>query len=161
MAKGEPAEPATLSREGLAELEAELASLKSRRSSAIEEVRKAAADKDFRENAPLEAARQQHGQLVGRIKELEQILKTAVIVNGSKGTNLKVNVGDTVVLQDTASGEESRYMIVSPREVDPAKSRISNVSPIGKAVIGRGIGEVVEVAVPSRKLRYHIKSIER
>lgn len=161
--KGDSAEPAAFTREGYAELEEELASLKSRRSKAIDEVRKAAADKDFRENAPLEAARQQHGQLVGRIKELEQIVKTAVVVSDKEEVALKarVSVGDRIVLQDLASGEELRYMIVSPREIDPAKARISNVSPVGKAVIGRSVGEIVEVTVPSGKLRYQIKHVER
>ncbi len=162
-AKGESVEPTALTKEGYTEMETELSALKGRRSGAIDEVRKAAADKDFRENAPLEAARQQHGQLVGRIKELEGILKTAVIVSDKQEAALKakISVGDKVVLQDAASGEELRYMIVSPKEVDPAKARISNLSPIGKAVVGHSIGDTVEVSVPSGKLRYQIKNVER
>lgn len=156
----ESAEPVTLTRQGHAELEAELVSLKSRRTHAIEEVRRAAADKDFRENAPLETARQQHGQLVGRIRELEQILKAATIVEEKQETALKIGVGESVVLRDLASGEELRYMIVSPKEVDPARARISNVSPIGKAIMGRSAGEEVDVTVPSGKRRYRIEHVE-
>lgn len=161
VSRRESAEPITLTRQGHAQMVAELASLKSRRSQAIEEVRKAAADKDFRENAPLETARQQHGQLVGRIKELEQTLKTATIVEEKPETALKIVVGDSVVLRDLVSSEEIRYTIVSPREVDPAKAKISNASPIGKAVVGRSAGEVVEITVPSGKLSYRIEKVER
>ncbi|MFC1992410.1 GreA/GreB family elongation factor [Chloroflexota bacterium] len=151
----------SLTRQGHADLEDELAVLKGKRSQAIEEIRKAAADKDFRENAPLEAAREQHGQLEGRIKELEEVLKTAVVLNEKKESALKVNTGDSIVLRDLTSEEELRYIIVSPKEVDPTKGKISRVSPIGEAVIGCGPGDIVEVTVPVGKLRYRIEQIER
>ena len=150
-----------LTQQGYAELEAELATLKSKRPQAIEEIRKAAADKDFRENAPLEAAREQHGQLEGRIRELEGALKSGVIIGEKQNAVLKASIGDSVVLCDLASGEELTYTIVSPAEVDPSRGRISTASPIGKAIIGRGGGETVEVTVPAGKLRYQIKQIER
>jgi len=154
-------ETISLTQQGYAELEAELAALKGRRPQAIDEIRRAAADKDFRENAPLEAAREQHGQLIGRIKELEKTLKSATIVARQLKVTLKISIGDSIVLHDLASGEELRYMLVSPRETDPTKGKISSVSPVGKAVIGRGQGEIIEVAVPAGKLRYQIKQIER
>ena len=149
-----------LTQGGYAELEAELAVLKSKRSQVIDEMRRAAADKDFRENAPLEAAREQHGQLEGRIKELEEALKSAVVIDGKQNATLKASIGGSIVLHDLASGEELSYMIVSPTEVDPVRGRISSASPLGKAVIGRGQGEIVEVTVPAGKLRYQIKQIE-
>lgn len=151
----------SLTKQGYAELEAELATLKDRRPQAIEEMRKAAADKDFRENAPLGAAREQRGYLEGRIKELEETLRSAAIIDDKQGGTSKVGVGDSIILLDLASGAELRYMLVSPKEVDPTKGKISSASPIGKAVIGRGQGEVVEVTVPVGKLRYQIKQIER
>jgi len=144
-----------------AELEAELADLKRKRTQAIDEIRRAAADKDFRENAPLEAAREQRGQLEGRIKELEKTLKSATIVDGKQKVTPKVSIGDSIILCDLASGAELRYMIVSPKEANPTKGKISNASPIGKAVIGQGEGEVVEVTAPAGKLRYQIKQVER
>ena len=70
-------------------------------------------------------------------------------------------MGDSIVLGDIVSGEELRYTIVSPREVDPTKGKISSHSPIGKAVIGRAWGEIVEITAPLGKLRYQIKQIER
>ncbi len=154
-------ETTSLTQQGYAELEAELTVLKSNHHQAIDEMRSAAADKDFRENAPLEAARERHGQLTGRIKEIEETLKSASIVNRQQKVTLKVSFGDSIVLGDLASGEELRYMIVSPRETNPTKGKISSASPIGKAIIGRKQGEVVEVTTPAGKLSYQIKQIER
>jgi len=150
----------SLTQQGYAELEAELAALKGKRPQAIDEMRRAAADKDFRENAPLEAAREQRGHLEGRIRELEEALKSAVVIDEKQKATLKVSIGDSVILCHLASGEELRYTLVSPREVDPTKGKISIVSPIGKAIIGHGQGEVIEVTAPAGKLRYQIKQIE-
>jgi len=150
-----------LTQQGYAELEAELADLKSKRAQVIDEMRRAAADKDFRENAPLDAAREERGYLEGRIRELEEALKSATIINETKRVGLKVSMGDSIVLSDIVSGEELHYTIVSPREVDPTKGKISSNSPIGKAVIGRAQGENIEIAAPLGKLRYQIKQIER
>jgi transcription elongation factor GreA len=154
-------EAVSLTQQGYAELEAELAALRDKRPQVIDEMRKAAADKDFRENAPLGAAREQRGQLEGRIRELEETLKLATVIDDRQESTSKVSVGDSIILRDLASGEELRYMLVNPREVDPTRGKISSASPIGKAVIGRGRGEIVEVAAPVGKLRYQIKQVER
>ncbi len=142
------------------ELEVELAGLRDKRSQLINEIRRAAADKDFRENAPLAAAREQRGHVEGQIRELEEALNSAIIIDKAKKTNLKVSAGDSIILRDLDSGEELYYILVSPREVDPAKGKISIASPIGKAVSGRHQGEVIEVAAPIGKLRYQIEQIE-
>ena len=152
-------EAVTLTQQGYAELEAELAELKRKRPQLIEEVRRAAADKDFRENAPLAAAREQRGHLEGRIRELEETLKAASIISGDEKSGLKANIGDSIVLCDLTSGEELDYMIVDPKEVDPTQGKISIASPLGKALIGRGEGEIAEVTVPAGKLRYQIKRV--
>lgn len=123
-------------------------------------MRRAAADKDFRENAPLEVAREQRGQLEGRIKELEEAVKSAIIIDEKQKVTPKVSIGNRVALRDLVSGEELCYMIVSPREVDPLTGKISNASPIGKAIISRGEGEVVEVITPAGKFRYQIEQIK-
>ena len=149
-----------LTQEGYAELEAELAALQSKRFEAIDEIRRAAADKDFRENVPLEAAREQRGQLEGRILKLEETLKSAVVIDEKRNATLRVSIGDSVILRDLDSGEEMRYTLVSPREVDPTRGKVSSASPIGQAVIGRGQGEIVEVVAPAGKLRYQIKQVE-
>ena len=150
-----------LTSQGYTELEVELAELKNKRSHAIDEIRLAAADKDFRENAPLDAAREERGYLEGRIKELESTLKLAKIIDEEQKVARKASIGDSVLLCDETSGEEYRYMIVSPREADPTKGKVSSASPIGRAVTGRAQNEVIEVAAPAGELLYRIKKIER
>jgi len=146
--------------QGYADLEAELVDLRSKSRNLIDEIRKAAADKDFRENVPLQAAREQRGYLEGRIAELEETLKSAVIMDYKEKVAIRVSIGDSVILSDLDSGEELRYMLVSPHEVDPTKGKISSASPIGQAIIGKGQGEIVKIAVPAGKLRYQIKQVE-
>ena len=150
----------SLTQEGYDKLKDEIEELKSKRAQSIEEIKKAAADKDFRENAPLEAAREARSHLEGRIQELEEISKSATIIDEVQKDALKVSIGDSVILCDE-SGEELCYMIVSPREADPTQGRISHNSPIGKTIIGRVQGETVEIDAPVGKLRYRIKNIER
>ncbi|MFC1979304.1 GreA/GreB family elongation factor [Chloroflexota bacterium] len=151
----------SLTQQGFDGLEAELVALKKKRLQVIDEMRSAAADKDFRENAPLDAAKEQCGHIEGRIRELEETLKSATIIDSQQEVKLKVSIGDSFLLLDMVSGEELRYTIVSPREVDPNKSKISTASPVGKAIIGCSQGDVVEVATPVGKSRYQIKQIER
>jgi len=153
-------ETISLTQQGYTALEAKLVTLKGKRSKAIDEVRRAAADKDFRENAPLAAAREQHSQLEGQIEELEETLKSAVVMDGKQEITLKVSVGDSVILRDLASGGELHYIMVDSKEVAPTWGKISSVSPIGKAIIGRGQGEIIKVIAPAGKLRYQIERIE-
>jgi transcription elongation factor GreA len=160
-AKGKMPTPTSLSQQGYDELKAEIAELKSRRTKVIEDMRRAAADKDFRENAPLDAAREERGYLEGRIMELEAILKSAKIIDEKQKAAPKVSVGNRIVLRDEASGEELSYTIVSPREVDPTQGKISSNSPIGQAVIGCRQGDIVEITAPVGKLRYQLVRIER
>jgi transcription elongation factor GreA len=150
-----------LTRQGYTELESELNALKNKRPELIEQIRRAAADKDFRENAPLAAAREQRGHLEGRIRELEETLKAARIIEEKTKSGLKISIGDRIVLQDLSSGEELRYQIVNPKEMDPTQGKISGVSPLGKTLIGQGEGDKVEVAVPAGRLCYQIKRVER
>jgi transcription elongation factor GreA len=151
----------SLSQQRYDELTAELENLKKKSRELVGEMQRAAADKDFRENAPLDAAREERGHVEGRIKELKQTLKAATIIEEKKEPALKSSVGDSIVLHDLASGEELRYMIVDPREVDASRGKISQASPLGKALIGKRDGEIVEITAPAGKLRYQIKRIER
>jgi transcription elongation factor GreA len=159
--KQDSRETISMTREGYDELETELARLQDQRQEAIAEISRAAADKDFRENAPLEAARQRRGQLEGRIIELEEALKSAVIIDEKREPTLKVDIGNSIILHNLDSGEEIRYTLVSPREVDPTRGKISSASPIGRAVIGKKQGETVEIEAPAGKLHYQIRKIER
>ena len=152
-------EAASLSQEGYRTLEEELSALKRERPKIADEIRRAAADKDFRENFPLEAAKQRQGLIEARIRELEEVLKSALVAAEEVDT-AKVSLGCTVVLQDLSSTAELRYTLVDPREANPAQGKISAASPMGQALLNRGEGEVVEVAAPAGKLRYRIQRIE-
>ncbi len=152
-------QPVSLTKQGYDELKIELAGLQEKRLGLIEDIRRAAADKDFRENAPLDAAREQRGQVEGRIMELEEVLGSAIIIDEVRESTHKASLGDNVILQDMTSGEEVHYTLVSPNEVDAASGKISGASPIGKAIVGRGQGDIVEVTVPVGKLRYKIIKI--
>lgn len=152
-------ETIALTQHGYDEMKKELAVLKSKRPQIIDDIRRAAADKDFKENAPLAAAREDLGYLEGRMKKLEETLKSAVLIGDQPRVTHKASIGDGIILLDLVSGEELSYTIVSPREVNPAKGRISNASPIGKAIIGRDQGDTIEVKVPAGRLRYKIKQV--
>jgi len=150
----------SLTAQGYAELESELVTLKNERPRVAEEIRKAAADKDFRENAPLEAAREYQGHLEARIRELEASLKKATIIDKSQINDHKISLGDTIVLKDLTSGEQITYTLVDAREANPTKGKISIVSPIGKAIIGHTKGDNIEVAAPAGVLPYKIEDIK-
>ena len=152
-------EAVTLTKQGYEDLQAELAELIGRRPQLIEDIRNAAADKDFKENAPLDAAKEQRGHLEGRVKEIEEILATASVVDESRSLGQVVSAGTTVVLKDESSGLEMRYTIVGPSEVDAANGRISDVSPIGSALLGKKTGDTVEVIAPSGKRLYKVVSL--
>ncbi|NWF77360.1 MAG: transcription elongation factor GreA [Chloroflexi bacterium] len=139
---------ATLTAQGYAKLEEELADLKSQRSQITEEIKSAAADKDFRENAPLAAARERKARLEGRIKEIESILDQAKIMGEDQDTT-RAKFGDTVVLRDLSSGKEFSYTLVNPREANPAKGKLSVASPLGKAILGKEKGQAIEVVAPA------------
>jgi transcription elongation factor GreA len=150
----------TLTAQGYAKLKAELASLKNQRSQAIEEIQRAAADKDFRENAPLAAAREQKSYLEGRIKELEATLNLARIMGEDRDTS-RAKVGDTVILRDLSSGKEFSYTLVDPREANPAMGKLSVASPLGRVILDKEKGQTVEVAAPAGIFRCCIDNITR
>lgn len=148
-----------LSREGHAKMEAELAALKSKRSEAIKEIRQAAADKDFSENAPLEAAREHKSHLEGRIKELELILNSATVISKTQDT-LQIKIGNTVKFRDLASGRELRYTLAHPKETNPAKGIISIASPTGKALLHKQKGQTITITAPAGTFNYLIEDIQ-
>lgn len=150
-----------LTQQGFEDMQKELSGLKNQRPQVLEEIRRAAADKDFRENAPLHAAREQLGHIDGRILELEAITKKVVIIDSSDKSGNRVAMGDTVVLVAVATCKAQSLTIVGPKESDPANGKISHVSPIGKAIIGRKKGETVEVIVPSGRVKYRIEEIKK
>ncbi len=149
-----------LTPEGHAALLRELEELKEKRLHIAAELKRAMADKDFRENAPLDAARDAQGHLERRIRDIEAMLKRAVIVDRSNIDGETAHVGTTVVLRNLQSGAEVRYSLVGPNEVNPRAGKISIESPVGRAVLQRRQGEEIEVQAPSGVQRFRIESIE-
>jgi len=156
-----PSDLAVLTRQGYTDSMKELAELKARRPKVLEDIRRAAADKDFRENAPLHAAREQLGYIDGRIQELTAIIKSASIIGEEGVGGDQMALGDTVRLVELASGQTLEYTVVGPKEADPARGKISHVSPIGKAVIGKTKGEVFEVVTPAGNRSYRVDGIKK
>ena len=103
------------------EIEVELKTLSEKRLAIIEDIKRAAADKDFKENAPYHAAREQKSLIDGKIMELEEMISTAVIIEENHNNTHTAAIGGTVILQDLTSGKEFRYTLVGPREVNPPK----------------------------------------
>ncbi len=152
-------EAVILTPEGYQELKVELSALQGERPRIADDIRKAAADKDFHENAPLDAAKDYQGMVEARIRQLETILKSAVVTT-KKGDSAKVMLGSIVTLQDLSSNEELRYTLVNPSEASPSKGKLSIDSPTGKALLSRRQGETIAVAAPAGTLRYRIARIE-
>jgi transcription elongation factor GreA len=152
--------PLSLTREGIAALQAELEELRSRRPRVAADLRRAMADKDFRENATLDAAREQQAHLESRIREIEAALHRAVVMEEQRKPSAVIRLGSTVYLRNIKSGAELKYTLVHPREVDPGKGRISIASPVGKALEKKKEGDEVEVSAPSGAIRFRIEKIQ-
>lgn len=149
-----------ISPEGYRQLEDEVTRLKAMRPQIANELRAAAADKDMRENAPYDAAKEKQGNIEARIRELESALNDTVVMNGGPVSAARVQQGHRVVLRDIVTGEEVHYTLVSPHEVDLMAGRISFASPMGRALLERAVGERVEVAAPQGTLYYQILGVE-
>ena len=118
------------------------------------------ADKDFRENAPLDAAKDQQGIVELRIRELEASINNAQILpEGSSSKVARSSVGAKVTLKDTNSGKTLAYTLVDVREADVSEGKISTTSPVGQALLDRSVGEEVTINVPKGTLRYLVQRI--
>ncbi len=155
------AAPVAMTSEGYASLGVELESLQNERPAIAEQIRLAAADKDVRENAPLEAARERQGHLEARIREIEATLRSATVMDEKpKKSARKVGIGSTVCLSDLKWGDQLTYKLVSPSEADPAQGRLSIASPTGKALLNNEAGAVVAVEAPVGTLQYRIDEVK-
>ncbi|MBI3969005.1 MAG: transcription elongation factor GreA [Chloroflexi bacterium] len=153
--------PTLLTHEGHAKLKAELDDLiNNARPQIAQQLLEARAAGDIRENAPYDAAKQQQALVEARIRELQRVLANAEIISDAH-TGTKVTLGTTVVLHDVDHDEEIRYQIVNTSEANPRLGKISSASPVGRAILDRGEGDVVEVTAPAGTLRYRIERIER
>ncbi len=159
--QGKAEEAIILTSQGYEELKHKLSALKEERPKIADELRKAAADKDFRENAPLEAAREKQGHVEGQIRELENTMKRAKVVEVSTDSVLRITIGDIVTISDITTTEKINYTLVGSKEANIKQGKISIVSPMGQALFNKQIGDVLEVNAPSGILKYTIVEISR
>ncbi|MDP3388320.1 MAG: transcription elongation factor GreA [Eubacteriales bacterium] len=150
-----------LTREGLEELTVEIEQLKLvKRKEVAEKIKAALAFGDISENAEYDEAKNEQGEIEKRILKIENMIKNAKLIEEVYG-NESVKLGSTVKTRDIEYDEVMEYKIVGSVEADPMKGKISNVSPLGKALLGKKAGEVLEVSTPSGYyVKYEIVSIE-
>jgi len=152
----------TVTEEGLKKLTDELDYLKTVKKQEVKDAIKTAKEfGDLSENSEYEAARTEQAQVEGRITELEQMLKHVRLVSTDDVTHDRVSVGVNVTIKDVEKNAETVYTLVGSTEADPFTNKISDTSPIGKAIIGAKVGDKVTVHLPRRDLTIIIKKIEK
>lgn len=155
-----PEKEVILTLDGLKRLEEELETLKTqRRKEVAERIKQAIEFGDISENSEYEDAKNEQAFIEGRIITLEKMLRNAKVIDDIDQKD-QVSLGCTVKLKDVDYGDEEEYTIVGSAEADPAVNKISNESPVGKAVLGQAKGSVVEVNVPAGVLKYEIIDIK-
>ena len=146
-----------LTEEGLKSIQDELEYLKmTKRPEVINALKEARALGDLSENAEYDAARAEQATVEAKIVELEAMIEHAVIIK--EVNNGKVSIGNSVKIEYVGDGDTEEYSIVGSKEADPFANKISNESPIAKAIIGKKVGNVVSVESPNGK--YDVKIVE-
>jgi transcription elongation factor GreA len=153
----QPVATVELTSDGIEALKAEHESLVGQRAGIREEIRRAMLDKDFRENAPLDAAKDKQGHLEARIREIDAMLKRAVVVESASAD--RVHVGATVHVRNLKSDTVNRFVIVGPTEANAAEGKISSSSPVGRSLLQRTVGDEVEVSAPAGTMQFRIEQI--
>ena len=149
-----------LTEQGYEELKNELDNLINvKRPENIKAIKDARALGDLSENAEYDAARNEQAEIEGRIAQLEKLLENVEIIDESKQDNSKVNIGSTVEIKYVSEDEFEEYQIVGSQEADPFAFKISNESPIAKAVLNRRVGDIVDVDSPNGVYQVEITSI--
>lgn len=148
--------------EGLKKLENELEDLKVvRRKEVAQKIKEAREQGDLSENAEYDAAKDEQRDIELRIEELEKILKNAEVVDETEVDLEKINVGCLVKVYDEEFDEELEFKLVGSTEANSLEHKISNESPVGQALIGRKVGEKVEVETQAGIMVYKILDIQR
>ena len=157
-----PEKEVILTPEGLMNLEKELEYLRStKRREVADRIKQAIEFGDITDNSEYEDAKNEQAFVEGRIATLEKMLRNAKLIEGPDGDHDEVAVGSRVVLKDLDLGDVEEYTIVGSAEANPSKQRISNESPVGRAVLGKAVGSVVEVLVPAGTVKYQVLQIAR
>lgn len=151
-----------LTQEGYEKLEKELDNLiHVKRREVAKRIKIAREFGDISENSEYDDAKNEQAFIEGRIKEIQNMLRNARIVTDDEITGETVSLGTTVELLEKDTNEKFSYTIVGSAEADPLNFKISNESPIGKAILGHKVGDNVKVEVPSGIMEYKILSIEK
>ena len=146
-----------LTREGLKQLEDELENLRSvKRAEVKERLKEAIALGDLSENSEYDDAKNEQAFMEGRILELEKMIRNAKVIDEDAHQEGTVTVGSLVRVKDIEFDEINEYRLVGTVEADPMNNRISNESPVGRALLGRKKGEIVDVEVPAGIIKYEI-----
>ena len=132
-----------------------------RRKEIAQKIKEAREQGDLSENAEYDAAKEEQGKIEARITEIEEMLKNVVIIDDSDIDAEKINMGCTVEVYDEEFEEDLTFQIVGATGVSSLEGKISNESPIGKALIGHKVGDVVEVEAPAGVMAYRVLKIER
>ena len=146
---------------GLKALEDELENLKVVKRKEVAAKIKEAREGDLSENAEYDAAKDEQRDIEARIDELEQILKNAEVVVEDEVDSDKINIGCTVAVYDEEFDEEIEFKIVGSTEANSLQGKISNESPVGKALLGREVGDEVVVETQAGDITYKVLKIER
>lgn len=148
--------------DGIKKLEEELEYLKTtKRKEITEKIKVALSFGDLSENAEYDEAKNEQAFVEGRILQLESMLKNASVIDESEVSTDTVNVGAIVKVKDFDFDEEVEYTIVGSAEADPMNFKISNESPVGNALMGKKVGQIVEVPVPDGISKFEILQIRR
>ena len=158
----ENAKEILMTAEGLSKLENEVEQLKVvRRKEVAEKIKQALAFGDLSENSEYDEAKNEQAQVEARIAQIEGMLKLARVVDESDISTDAVGIGTRVKLLDVEFEDEEEYSIVGSSEADPSQNRLSYESPVGKALIGKKVGDIVDVDAPAGKIQFKILEINR
>lgn len=156
------AKEVVLTYEGLKKLENELEYLKGqKRREVAERIKQALSFGDLSENSEYDEAKNEQAQVEVRIVQVEKILKNAKVIDEDEVTTDVVSVGSKVKMLDVEFNEEVEYLIVGSTEADPNNAKISNESPVGAGIIGKKVGDVVDIEVPMGVVQYKILDIQK
>lgn len=151
-----------LTDEGLKKLEAELENLKTEgRKDIAEKIKVARGYGDLSENSEYDEAKNEQAKIEARIVEIEAMLKNVEIISGVKGAAKTVMVGLKIKVYDEEFDEELEYYIVGSQEADPRNNKISDESPVGKALLGRKVGDEVIVEAPAGEIKLKVLGISK
>ncbi len=151
-----------LTKEGLEKLQQDLENMKTvRRKEVAERLKQAIGFGDLSENSEYDDAKNEQAFIEGEIQRMEEMLVNVIVIeDGAKVDDGTITIGSNVVIRFVGDDDEETYKIVGTVEADPMNNRISNESPVGKAIIGHKAGDIVDIEVPSGIIQYEIVKVD-